>query len=261
MEERKQKEIEYYDKRAGESLRDFSRGEIQGDFEDFNPFILESYNFLRKFLIRRCEGKKVLDYGCGNGIHSIWLAKRGAEIIGIDLSKNSLQIAKEKAEKKGVENNVKFLLMDCENLKFPDKFFDIIFDGGTFSSLDFKKILPELARILNPDGFLIGIETLGHNPLTNLKRKINKITGKRTEWAVSHILRMENLKQAEKYFSKIETYFFHLISWSAFPFLNLPGGKILLNLLEKLDSCLLYMFPFFKKYSFKIVFIFSKPKY
>jgi len=259
MEIRKQKEIEYYNKKARKLLENKKEQEMK-DFEGFNPFILESYNFLRKFLINKCEGKKALDYGCGNGIHSIWLAKRGAEVIGIDLSKNSLQIAKEKAEKKGIGNNVNFLLMDCENMEFSDNSFDIIFDGGTFSSLDFKKILPDLARVLNPKGFLIGIETLGHNPLTNLKRKINKITGKRTEWAVSHILRMENLKQAEKYFGKIEMHFFHLTSWMAFPFLRLPGGKILLNLLEKLDSCLLKMFPFLNKYSFKIVFIFSRPK-
>jgi len=259
MEIRKQKEIEHYNKKARKLLENKKEQEMK-DFEDFDPFILESYNFLRKFLINKCEGRKVLDYGCGNGIHSIWLAKRGAKVIGIDLSEDLLEVARRKAKEEKIRDNINFLLMDCENMEFNDNSFDIIFDGGTFSSLDFKKILPDLARVLNPKGFLIGIETLGHNPLTNLKRKINKITGKRTEWAVSHILRMENLKQAEKYFGKIEIHFFHLTSWLAFPFLRLSGGKVLLNLLEKLDSCLLKMFPFLNKYSFKIVFIFSRPK-
>ncbi|PIU24464.1 hypothetical protein COT12_00910, partial [Candidatus Berkelbacteria bacterium CG08_land_8_20_14_0_20_39_8] len=79
--------------------------------------------------------------------------------------------------------------MDCEKMEFPDNLFDIIFDGGTFSSIDLVKAYPELSRVLKPDGFLIGIETFGHNPFTNLKRKINKLIGKRTEWATAHIFR------------------------------------------------------------------------
>jgi len=113
---------------------------------------------------------------------------------------------------------------------------------------------------LKPEGFLIGIETLGHNPLTNLKRNFNKERGKRTKWATSHIFKIKDLRLAEEYFDKIETHFFHLVSWIAFPFLNLTGGKILLNLLEKIDYFLIFLFPFLKRYSFKIVFIFSEPR-
>ena len=146
--------------------------------------------------------------------------------------------------------------MDCESLKFPDNSFDIIFDGGTFSSLDLSKVFSELVRVLKPNGFLIGIETFGHNPFTNLKRKLNKISGKRTEWAASHIFQMKDLQEAKKYFNKIETKFFHLISWIAFPFLNLPGGKFLLKILEFFDK-FLFKLPFLEKYAFKVVFVFS----
>lgn len=260
MEKRKQKEIEYYDKKTKEQLRNFQKENQTLDFEGFSPFILGSYKFLQELSKNKCENKKILDYGCGNGIHSVWLAEYGAEVVGIDLSKYSLQIAKERAKKEGIDNKAEFLMMDCENLDFPDDSFDIIFDGGTLSSLDFKKALPEISRVLRPGGFLIGIETLGHNPLTNLKRKINKITGKRTEWAAAHIFQTQDLRQAEKYFNRIETHFFHFVSWIVFPFLNLPGGKILLKLLEKIDHFLIFLFPFLKKYSFKIVFILSEPR-
>lgn len=260
MEERKQKEIEYYDKGAKKWLENESETKKEGDFEEFPPFLLESYRFLRQFLKNKCEGKKILDYGCGNGIHSAWLAEYGGEVVGIDLSKKTLQIAKERAKIKRVNNKTEFLVMDCEDLKFPDNYFDIVFDGGTFSSLNLNRVFPEMTRVLKPDGFLIGIETLGHNPLTNLKRKINKLTGKRTRWAAEHIFKMKDLKQAENYFEKIETHFFHLTSWITFPFLNLPGGKILLKLFEKIDDFLLFIFPFLRRYSFKILFIFSQPK-
>lgn len=259
MKTRKQKEIKYYDKRAKEWLRNKFKKEKNSGSKEFSPFVLNSYEFLKSFLKNKCSGKRILDYGCGDGINSTWLAEYGGEIIGIDLSKESLQIAKRRAEKEKMEERVKFLPMDCENLELPDNYFDIVFNGGTFSSLDIDKALPEVSRVLKPKGFLIGIETLGHNPFTNFKRKINEITGKRTKWAVNHIFKIDDLKKTERYFDKTETYFFHLISWLAFPFLNFPGGKVLLKILEKLDKCLLYIFPFFKKYSFKIIFIFSLP--
>ncbi len=259
MEIRKQKEIEHYDKSAGDWFKT-NNGEAQEDVGGFSPVLLKSHKFLRKFLKNKCENKKILDYGCGNGIHSDWLAQYGEQVIGIDLSKNSLEIARKKIEKEGLNNKVKFLVMDCEKMDFPDNYFDIVFNGGTFSSLDLLKVFPEINRVLKPDGFLIGIETLGHNPFTNFKRKINKLTKKRTKWAVEHIFKIKDLKLAKKYFNKTESRFFHLISWIAFPFLNLPGGKILLGILETIDELLIFIFPFIKRYCFKIVFIFSQPK-
>ncbi|PIR02110.1 MAG: hypothetical protein COY73_01905 [Candidatus Nealsonbacteria bacterium CG_4_10_14_0_8_um_filter_37_14] len=259
MEERKQREIEYYDKYAKEWLKSPLAKKWEGDFEGFNPELLTSFQFCYRWLEKNCRNKQVLDYGCGNGIHSVFLAKSGAKVVGIDLSEPSLQIARERAEREGLTGKTEFLKMDCEKMEFPNDFFDIVFDGGTFSSLDFKKAFPELARILKPAGFLIGIETLGHNPLTNLKRKINKIRGKRTGWAATHIFKMNDLSEAKNYFSAIETNFFHLTSLVIFPFLGLPGTKFLLKILEEIDRGL-FKIPFFKKYAFKVVFIFSQPK-
>ncbi len=260
MEPRKQKEIEYYDEKANEWLEKPDGKNGQMDFEGFDPLVLSSYKFCYRWLAENCKNKTILDYGCGNGIHSIPLARMGAKkVVGIDLSEKSLEIAEERVKKENLKDKVEFLKMDCEKMEFPDNYFNIIFDGGTFSSLDLQKVYPELARVLKPDGFLLGIETLGHNPITNLKRKVNKILGKRTAWASSHIFKIKDLEEAKKYFAKIETRFFHLISWIIFPFLKLPGAKFLLKLLEKIENFLLKM-PFLRKYAFKVVFIFSKPK-
>lgn len=246
MEERKQKEVEYYDKKSKEQL-----GQNQGDFEGFDPFLLKSYKFLKELTLQYIKNKTVLDYGCGNGVHTGWLADNSCKVVAVDLSNESLSIARQRVK----NNNVEFLPMDCESLTFADSSFDVVFDGGTFSSLDLNKAFFEIARVLKPEGYLIGIETFGHNPLTNLKRKINKKTGKRTEWAVKHIFKTENIETARQYFKKTEVYYFHIISWLAIPFLKLPGGKILLNFLEAIDYLLR---PFLNKYSFKVVFLFRK---
>ena len=256
MEDRKKLEIEYYDKQAEEWLK----GKRMGDFEGFEPLNLSSYRFLYRWLKDHCQDKIVLDYGCGNGIHSISLVKMGAKkVIGIDLSEKSLEAARERIKREGLKEKTEFLKMDCEKMEFSENFFDIIFDGGTFSSIDLNRAYPELKKVLKPSGFLLGIETFGHNPFTNLKRKINKTLGKRTGWAAEHIFHLDDFKKARNYFNEIEIHYFHLISWLAFPFLKFSIGKLFLRFLEKIDKVLLYIFPFLKKYCFKVVFIISQP--
>lgn len=255
MEERKKKEIEYYDKKAEE----FSVEKKAGDFEGFEPVDLASFKALYQLIDANCSGKVVLDYGCGNGIHSFYPLKAGAKkVVGIDLSEKSLDIARERAKKQGFDN-IEFLKMDCEKMDFPDSSFDVVLDSGTFSSLDSNVIYPELARVLKPEGVLLGIETFGHNPLTNLKRKLNKMTGKRTGWAAEHIFQEKDIERAGKYFGSVKVKYFHLISWILFPFLKFPGMKIVLKIAEFLDR-VLFKLPFLRRYAFKVVIIFRNPQ-
>lgn len=259
-ETRKQKEIEHYDALARQWLKAHTKNDWESDAGNIKHSVFASYQFCEEWITRHVKrGDKLLDYGCGNGIHAILPAKLGAHVVGIDLSKDSLAIARMFAREEGVEKNVRFIEMDCEKLQFPDNSFEIIFDGGSFSSLDLKKAIPELARVLKPDGALLATETLGHNPLTNLKRRLNKLLGTRTGWAANHIFKIKDLVLMGKHFEHIETHFFHLLSLFAFPFLSLPGGILLLHTLEKLDSFLLWI-PFLQRYAFKIVIIASKPK-
>lgn len=251
MEIRKQKEIDYYDREAQKSLG----VKEAGNTADFNPFLLESYAFLRNYLQEGYNNKTVLDYGCGTGLHLPWLSRSFSKVVGIDISQKSLAKAAERVKTK---NNVQLILRDCEKMEFADNSFDVIFDGGAFSSLNLDNALQEIHRVLKHGGMLIGIETLGHNPLTNFKRKINTIVGMRTVWAADHIFKTQDLNSVEKYFTIVKLKYFHLTSWIAFPFLNLPGGKWFLKMLEKFDHLLLAGFPFLKKYSFKIVFVLVK---
>ncbi len=241
MQRRKEKEIQHYDKAAN-----------RFENRSLSLFSLGSYAFLRS--IFNDNYGNVLDYGCGTGVHSQWLKEHGERVMGVDLSQKSINFARKKVE--GVE----FLVKDCEETGFDDNYFDMVFDGGTFSSLDLNKAIKEIVRILKPNGTLVGIETLGHNPLLNLKRRINRLIGKRTKWATEHILKTKDFEMIKNHFSRAEAHFFHLVSWLAFPFLKYPGGKFFLRFLEKIDIILISLFPFLEKHSFKIVFILSNPK-
>jgi len=58
----------------------------------------------------------VLELGCGGGNVGIALAKRGAQVIGVDISNAQLKIAKQKAEEQGV--TIRYIESDIETLDF-----------------------------------------------------------------------------------------------------------------------------------------------
>jgi ubiquinone/menaquinone biosynthesis C-methylase UbiE len=254
MEERKQKEIEHYDAAAEQELAALGK-----DFEGFEPSVLNSYQFLYKTAASLIAGKKVLDYGCGNGVHSGFLAEHAAEVVGVDLSEASLRVARNIYKIQDTKYKIRFLTMDCEQLDFADNSFDVVFDGGTFSSLDFGRAMKEITRVLQPNGVLVGIETFGHNPIANANRTLNRVTGKRTEWASSHIMTTKEVEVLQEYFTDVRVWYFHIFSLFAFPLVRLPGGRLVLQFLQYIDTMLLRV-SFLRKYSFKVVFVCKNPR-
>jgi len=259
-EDRKILEAEHYDKLARDWYEKHKEEkDWQTDIEDYDVNLFLSYQYFRKLIEKNIKpGMKVLDYGCGHGMHSILPAKLGAEVYGIDISDESLRIARQRAIREGVSEKTKFINMDGEAMAFENNYFDIVIDGGTFSSIDINKALPELRRVLKPKGLLIGIETFGHNPLANFKRWLNKKSGFRTEWAATHIFKNKDLKNAQKYFTLREVKYFHLFSMFIFPFRKLPGARQIFKICDRIDSAMFMRIPLIKKMAFKVVFVFQK---
>jgi predicted TPR repeat methyltransferase len=50
------------------------------------------------------EARTILDLGCGTGTHDLYLAKKGYQVTGIDLSDNMISIAQEKQDKEDIKN-------------------------------------------------------------------------------------------------------------------------------------------------------------
>jgi len=120
------------------------RGQIQSKVTEI---VKNSITFLKK-------DSKILDIGCGTGRHSIFLAKKGFDVIAIDPSKTGLEIAKKKAEKL----KINFKVGKKEKINFENNYFDAVIITNVLShSLisDIKKSVKEINRVLKKGGFVI----------------------------------------------------------------------------------------------------------
>lgn len=223
---------------------------------------IASRNFIElktREIIKKYSKSDLLDFGCAIGEKTYKFAPI-IRITGIDISTRSVEIANKLALKYNV--NGQYLVMDCESLKFENKKFDIVYDFGTFSSIDMKKALPEICRVLKNDGYLISIETLGNNPLLSFKRMLNVLSGTRTEWAAGHIMKIGDWKNFSKYFGESEIKYFSFLTILLSPFLFfIPQEKHnpVISFFNRIDEKLL-KYRFFQYFAFKTVAILSKPR-
>jgi ArsR family transcriptional regulator len=101
------------------------------------------------------EGDTVLDLGSGAGIDAILAAKKVGEkgkVIGVDMTEEMIEKAKENAKKQGVEN-VEFLLGEIEKLPLKDNSVDTIITNCVINlTPDKAKTFSEAYRVLKQGG-------------------------------------------------------------------------------------------------------------
>src|SRR5688500_16650673 len=78
------------------------------------------------------RGKKVLEIGCGIGTDTINFARAGASVTAVDLSSESLELARKRAEVNGLSDKIRFFEANAEQLAdFVDpEPFDLIYSFG-----------------------------------------------------------------------------------------------------------------------------------
>jgi len=159
MQDRKENERELHDHLRG----DLSDDPYYFSNRKFYSICQSNRDYVKRWLVGRCKEKRVLDYCCGNGDFSIWLAEAGAYAHGIDISPVSIQNATSEAVRKGFGDRVTFRVMDAEATEFTNDYFDFAVVNGVLHHLDLEKAYRELARILKPEGIVVATEALRHN--------------------------------------------------------------------------------------------------
>jgi SAM-dependent methyltransferase len=101
-------------------------------------------------------GERVLDVGCGPGRHALALARRGIEVVGVDLSEDFVALAREAGAKE--ELPARFEILDVRDLAYDGQFdAAVCLCQGGFGLLggrDEPAVFARIAAALRPGGRL-----------------------------------------------------------------------------------------------------------
>ena len=132
---------------------------------EFRP--LHQINPLRLEWIEQCagslDGRQVVDVGCGGGILSEAMARRGAQVLGVDLAERSLKVAQLHAMEAGLQN-VQYREVAAEALaaEMPGRF-DVVTCMEMIEHVpDPGAIVEACAKLVRPGGWVF-LSTLNRN--------------------------------------------------------------------------------------------------
>jgi ubiquinone/menaquinone biosynthesis C-methylase UbiE len=101
------------------------------------------------------EKSKVADVGCGTGGQTMVLAQNTpCEIIGIDVWPDFVKQFNQNAQNKNLQNSVKGVVGDMENLPFQESALDLIWSEGAIYNIGFDRGLNEWRKFLKQGGYI-----------------------------------------------------------------------------------------------------------
>ncbi len=92
----------------------------------------EPQDLLVEIARTRDRPRRALDVGCGSGMHSVWLARHGWQVTGIDFMDRALEMARERSQTAGTE--IHFEKRDVLAPTQPTEPFDLVLDVGCLHS-------------------------------------------------------------------------------------------------------------------------------
>ena len=142
--------LDYYNGNYTEDI--ITSTNISDDDELPLPYLFRSFSEMPKIeqkALKRCKGK-VLDVGCGSGIHSLYLQQKGLKVKAIDISKGAIEVAK----KRGVLHTEVINVLD-ETETF-DTILLLMNGTGIFQEMtQVSKYLTHLKSLLKPNGQIL----------------------------------------------------------------------------------------------------------
>jgi SAM-dependent methyltransferase len=127
----------------------------KGDFTRIAASMRESGDALVERL-SIARGLKVLDLGCGDGTTALPEARRGAEVLGVDISSNLVSAGNRRAKAEGLAN-IRFQEGDATDLRdLDDESFDLVVSifGAMFAPRPFE-VAKEMVRVARRGGRIV----------------------------------------------------------------------------------------------------------
>ena len=127
----------------------------KGDFTQIAASMRESGEALVQGL-EITRGLRVLDLGCGDGTTAVPGARRGAEVLGVDIARNLVRAGNKRAKEEGLAN-CKFREGDASDLReLEDQSFDLVVSifGAMFAARPFE-VAREMVRVTRRGGRIV----------------------------------------------------------------------------------------------------------
>jgi 2-polyprenyl-3-methyl-5-hydroxy-6-metoxy-1,4-benzoquinol methylase len=121
------------------------------------------------------RGKRVLDLGCGEGCNSVLLAKRGALVTGVDVSRKSVELALARCEANQVQRQCTFICSPIETANIPHSSFDAIWIDDVLHHVipELSSVLARLVEWCRPGARVVLSEPISYSPfLRRIRRNI-----------------------------------------------------------------------------------------
>jgi ubiquinone/menaquinone biosynthesis C-methylase UbiE len=102
-------------------------------------------------------GERLLDLACGSGVHARQLARRGIEVVGLDIAPSLVRYCTEQAAAEGLEN-VTFVEGDMRALPYHEAFDALVVLSTSFGFFDHEtnqQVLDGIAQAIKPDGQML----------------------------------------------------------------------------------------------------------
>jgi 2-polyprenyl-3-methyl-5-hydroxy-6-metoxy-1,4-benzoquinol methylase len=114
------------------------------------PYLTSQRPFDR-IMPKDLDGQQVLEIGCGMGLHTLELARRGAKVHAIDLTDVAVDATQARMNEFGMDGEVR--CADAESLPYGNETFDFVWSWGVIHhSARTARIVREIARVLKPHG-------------------------------------------------------------------------------------------------------------
>ena len=194
-------------------------------------------------LLGDLRGKRVLDYGTGDGMSATVLARLGGEVYAFDIALGNAALSARRARANGVSDRVHLQEMAGEALGYRDGSFDAIYGNAILHHVDLNLAGKEMARVLRPGGVAVFSEPWGGNPVLEFVRKRVPYRGKdRTD--DEEPIRHRDIEILRKHLPWVEMRGYQLFSMIRRQF----RWKSLVSFLEIIDRILLRVFPGLQRY-------------
>jgi 2-polyprenyl-3-methyl-5-hydroxy-6-metoxy-1,4-benzoquinol methylase len=229
-----------------------------------------SRGFIKRRLFEELQledisGKEVLDVGCGNGQHAVFMAMYGARVKAFDLSKVGIEMGKEMAKAQGVAEACEFRIANISKLPYEDQSFDIILHNAVLHHiLKYPNVKEETFRVLKPGGKVIFVDGLRDNPIYNAVRAFKNFVKGSGQDLGDVDLEFKDFLQFCDGFQNVKLerrcLFESVKAGIAKPYNNNALVRLVIWLAKVSDDIVLKMFPSLDRYCTEIIGTMEKPQ-